>query len=143
MSSNASNASNADKVRAIYAAFGRGDIPAMLEHFAEDIVWEYGRPPSEVPWLLDRRGRAGAAAFFTALQALELHHFNLEAVLEGPTLVVAIVDIEATVKATGRRIEEQGEAHLWRFDDQGKVARFRHVLDTAQHERAWRAGGAG
>jgi ketosteroid isomerase-like protein len=63
----------------------------------------------------------------------------VEAVLGDTALVAAVVDVEATVKATGRRIKEQGEVHLWRFDDRGKVARFRHVLDTAQHERAWRA----
>jgi ketosteroid isomerase-like protein len=31
---------NADIVRGIYDAFGRGDIPAILETLSEDVAWE-------------------------------------------------------------------------------------------------------
>ena len=32
--------SNLATVRGIYAAFGRGDIPAILDALAEDVEWE-------------------------------------------------------------------------------------------------------
>jgi len=32
-----------------YAAFGRGDVPAILEHLAPDVEWEYDASPTEVP----------------------------------------------------------------------------------------------
>lgn len=35
-----------ETVRQIYAAFGRGDVPAILACLAEDVDWEYGQPPN-------------------------------------------------------------------------------------------------
>jgi hypothetical protein len=32
--------SNAATVQGIYEAFGRGDIPAILDHLSEDVVWD-------------------------------------------------------------------------------------------------------
>jgi ketosteroid isomerase-like protein len=48
-------------------------------------------------------------------------------------------DVELTVKATGRRIVEEDEVHIWRFDAQGRIRRFAHKVDTHQH---WRACGS-
>ena len=135
----AAPASNADRIRGVYAAFSRGDVPAILEVLAEDVDWEYGRPaPSEVPWLRSGRGRAHAAAFFQSLQALEFERFEVKEILEAPGLVVALVDLQFVVRANGRRLTESDEIHVWRFDDQGRCVRFRHGVDTAAHERAWR-----
>jgi hypothetical protein len=53
-------------------------------------------------------------------------------------LVVALIEAEAVVKKTGRRIVESPEVHLWHFDAQGRVVRFRHAVDTHQHVTAWR-----
>lgn len=36
--------------RQIDAAFGRGDVPAILDHQAEDVGREYGAFPNPVPW---------------------------------------------------------------------------------------------
>jgi uncharacterized protein len=126
------------RLQAMYAAFGRGDIPGLLENLSEDVEWEYGIAPIDVPWLQPRRGRAGAAQFFQALQAAELHRFEVHAILEGPGVAVAIIDLDATVKATGRRITERHEAHVAHFDAHGLIARFRHCADTAQHLAAYR-----
>lgn len=130
--------SNVRSVEAIYAAFGRGDVPAILEHLADDVDWEYGQAENSVPWLQRRRGRAAVAQFFAALSALDFHKFVPKALIEGPGLVVALVDVEATVKQTGLRIAEEDETHIWRFDDRGRVVRFRHAADTAQHVAAFR-----
>ena len=37
---------------------------------------------------------------------------------------------------SGKRFSEVDEAHLWHFDDRGRVARFRHCADTLQQHRA-------
>jgi ketosteroid isomerase-like protein len=50
-----------DNVQNIYAAFGRGDIPAILERLAPDVEWEYGVESTNVPWLQPRCGRAEVA----------------------------------------------------------------------------------
>lgn len=125
--------SHAATVQSIYAAFGRGDVPAILEHLAEDVDWEYAGAVAEVPYLQRRRGRAAVAGFFQALGGLEFVRFVPKELVAGPGVVVAIVDIEAIVKGTGKRIAEDDELHLWRFDDRGRVVRFRHGVDTHAH----------
>lgn len=124
-------------VREIYEAFGRGDVPAILERLDEDVEWEYGAA-SEVPWLQPRHGRSGAGEFFASLGALDIQCFAVKAILEGDGLIVALIDIEATVKATGKRFAEEDEVHIWYLNESGKVVRFRHRVDTHQHYQAWR-----
>jgi ketosteroid isomerase-like protein len=130
---------NAETVQTIYAAFGRGDVPAILEVLAEDIDWEYAGASSDVPWLQPGRGRAAAVRFFEALAAhVEFKSFTVNDVLEGPNLVVGLVSVEAVVTGTGRTFREIDEAHIWRFDERGRVARFRHAADTHGHVVAWK-----
>jgi ketosteroid isomerase-like protein len=130
--------SNLQTAQEIYQAFGSGDIPAILSKLSESVDWEYGAGSSDVPWLQRRRGHEGAAAFFSSLGAIEIHRFVPKTFLEGERIVVVLVDIEFTVKATGKRVVEEDEVHIWHFDDQGKVARFRHRVDTQQHALAYR-----
>jgi ketosteroid isomerase-like protein len=133
---------NTETVQQIYTAFGRGDIRAILERLADDVEWEYGVNATEVPWLQPRHGRAAVAGFFQSLAALEFHRFEPKTFLESGSVVVVLIDLEATVKATGQRIVEEDEAHIWHFDARGQVCRFRHRVDTHQHRAAWRGDGA-
>jgi hypothetical protein len=127
-----------ETIQGVYAAFGRGDIPTILEVLAEDVVWEYGWDEHEVPWLKPRTGKAGVAAFFqTAAAELEFGRFEVTHLVGDERLVVAVIDHEAKVRATGKLLRERGEAHLWHFDARGKVNRFRHGADTLQHLRAF------
>ena len=130
---------NVERVQGIYAAFGRGDIPAILEHLADDVEWEYGVDSTDVPWLQPRRGRAEVVKFFESLAVMEISKFVPKHVLSQGDLVVALVDLEAKVKATGQRVVEEDEVHIWYFDDHGRVRRFRHRVDTHMHWKALRA----
>jgi len=47
-----------------------------------------------------------------------------------------LIELEFVVRATGLRVVEEDEVHIFHFDDSGKVRRFRHRLDTY---RAWLA----
>jgi hypothetical protein len=94
--------------------------------------------PHEVPWLQPRRGRQEAGKFFESLAAIEIHNFVPKAILEGENVVVALVDITFTVKKNGKKVVEQDAPHVWRFNDAGKVVRFRHCADTNQHVQAYR-----
>ena len=129
--------SNADRIRAIYAAFGAGNVPAILEHVSEAVEWEYSNPGAgSVPWLQPRRGRQGAAAFFASLGALEFRKFNPHTIVAGENVVLALVDVEFVVKATGRVIREENEIHVFHCDERGQVIRMRHGVDTAAHVAA-------
>lgn len=130
---------NLAKVQAIYAAFGRGDVPAILEALSPEVEWEYGGT-SEVPWLQPRRGREGAGAFFRVLMELtEVRGFNVKQIVAGQEgLVIALVDAEIHVKPTGKSAREVDEIHLWWLDGTGRVTRFRHRCDTLAHATAYR-----
>lgn len=128
--------SNLTATRAIYAAFGRGDVATIPSHLDEPVDWEYGAGVTPVPWLQHRHGRDGAAEFFASLQALSISKFVPKALLEGDGFVVALVDLECQVTATGKPIVEEDEVHIWYFNAAGKVSRFRHRVDTHQHVRA-------
>lgn len=128
-----------ETVQAIYAAFGRGDVPAILEVLADDVDWEYAGASTEVPWLQRRKGRAAVAGFFEAVGAnLDFKLFTVNDVLEGSNVVVGLITFEATVKGTGATLREIDEVHVWRFDERGRVARFRHAADSHAHLRAWK-----
>ncbi|MCC7010108.1 MAG: nuclear transport factor 2 family protein [Acidobacteria bacterium] len=129
--------SHAETVKAIYQAFGQGDVPAILERLAEDVEWEYGAGESAPPWLTLRRGRSSIVGFFESLGALDIHRFEPKRFLEDGPLVVAVLDFECTVRQTGRRIVEEDQIHLWHFDSAGRVARFRHRTDTHQQWAAY------
>jgi ketosteroid isomerase-like protein len=121
----------------MYEAFGRGDLPTILSKLSESVEWEYGAGPTNVPWLQRRQGRDGAAAFFASLDEMEIHTFAPKAFLETEGVVVVFLDVEFTVKATGKRVVEEDEIHVWRFNAEGKVSRFRHGVDTRQHQLAY------
>lgn len=121
----------------MYAAFGRGDIPAILNQLSESVTWDDDSSVTDVPWLQPRRGRAQVADFFTALGGLEIELFQPTAFLEQGNIVVALIDIKAKVKATGRPFVQSDETHIWRFDAHGRVVSFRHRVDTHQQVLAW------
>lgn len=129
---------NIETVQEIYAAFGRGDVPAILDHLAEDVEWDYAVGKVDVPWLRPRRGRAEVPGFFHALGALEFTRFEPKTFLEGGDVVVVLLDVGITVRETGQRLAEEDEVHIWRFDPRGRVTRFTHKLDTHAHRTALR-----
>jgi ketosteroid isomerase-like protein len=119
-------------VEAIYAAFGRGDMETILGALSEHVEWEHDAVDHGIPWLTPRQGRAEVAGFFEALRALEIRRFEPKRILAESNVVVAVIHVGITVRATGRAINDV-ELHLWTFDAQGKVVRFRHIVDTHQH----------
>lgn len=122
-------------VQAIYAAFGRGDVPAFLAHLDEDVDWEHdwGSPPLSI--YTPRRGRAEVAKFFAALHAIEITRFEPINLLAGGNQVAAVIRLGLTVKATGQAVTDL-EMHLWTFGTDGKVTGLRHICDTHQLARA-------
>ncbi len=125
----------------IYAAFQRGDIPAILDRLDDNVQWEswagnYAQQAA-VPWLLPRTGKAGAAEFFSVVATMRFHEFRVLSVMRGDRQAAGEVSIDVEL-ANGTRIRDE-EMHLFTFNDAGKVVRFRHYLDTAKHIEAARA----
>jgi ketosteroid isomerase-like protein len=130
----------------VYEAFGRGDVPAILDVVAEDAAWEHWddntAQTAGVPWYDARTGPAGAAEFFDSLSMMEIHDFQVQNLMEGGNQITATIKLEFTVKATGERVKDE-EIHLWSFDDAGKISGMRHYADTAKHIKAAKGSLAG
>jgi len=134
-------AANLAVISDIYAAFGRGDIPTILDRIAPECRWESwadnrgqraGLPTSQL-----RIGPAGVAEFFVAMNQIEMHDFQLLDTLSNEHQAAAEVEIEYTTPA-GQRMRDQ-ELHLWTLDEQQRVIRMRHYVDTAKHIAAFGA----
>jgi ketosteroid isomerase-like protein len=141
MTTSRTTTDNAATVADIYAALGRGDVPAILETLAPDVAWEQWSEPTfaqraAVPHLMARTGRAGVAEFFTLLSSYTVLEFDVLDVIGTGRQVVAEVRASFALPGGGRFADE--ELHLWTFDDDGRVTRLRHYVDTAKHIAAAR-----
>jgi len=96
--------SNIARVREIYTAFASGDVPTILSHLREDVIWEYDKQDAGIPWLVPRHGRNEVPKFFQALGGLDLRKFQPKTLLESGNIVVALNDIVFVVKATGKEV---------------------------------------
>jgi ketosteroid isomerase-like protein len=130
--------SNVQTVQEIYAAFGRGDVPAILSMLADAVEWD-SDSAGDVPFAVPRRGRDAVGGFFEALGAAEFTKFEPTAMLESGNTVVALLDVDFTVKATGKQVKQLDEVHIWRFGPDGKVVSFRHRVDTHAQYLAFNA----
>lgn len=121
----------------LYAAFGRGDLPAVLDTLAEEVSWDadwadnYAQRGGGLDHFRPRHGPAGAADFFATLADYTFHDLQVQAIIASDQYVVAQVDIDVSTPAGGRLRDE--ELHLWTFDPTGKIVALRHYLDTAKH----------
>lgn len=129
---------NLETVRSIYAAFGKGDVPAILELLSDDVAWDADHTHTgDIPWLRPGHGKAHVVEFFQTLGAgAEFHAFEPIAILGNDLWVTTILRVEFTVRATGKRVVEPSEVHIFGFGPDGKVSSFRHSVDTRQHAEA-------
>jgi ketosteroid isomerase-like protein len=127
--------SNADIVRAIYVAFGKGDIPNVLGAMAPDIVWHEAE---NLPYA-DRNPYVGPNAILEGVFArigAEWESFAVkpEEIIESGDRVIMLGRYGGACKATGKSIDLQ-VAHVWRLKD-GKATHFQQYADTLQMARA-------
>lgn len=115
-------------VQTMYAAFGRGDVPGILAHVADDVSWEF-EAPAIISWGGIRDGKDETMGFFSGIAAehgdprLEMTDF-----LESGDTVAVFGRYQATIKATGVRVDTP-VAHLWKFRD-GKVTRYVNIVNS-------------
>lgn len=124
------NVSNAETVQAIYEAFGRGDVPTILDKLDDAVAWETTVPMPDVPWLQARRGKANIVGFFESLAPLKITRFEPHTIFDGGEKVFVLINFEATARGKGYSFPNNG--HLWQFNAAGKVIKYDHVTDTAQ-----------
>ena len=120
---------NVRAVQAMFAAFGRGDIPAVLDALTDDVEWRLAGP-TEVTYAGTRRGRDQVAEFFKVLgQASEFEVFEPQEYIAQGDKVVVLGHERQRVRATGQ-VAENDWAMVFTLRD-GKIAKFRNYEDTA------------
>lgn len=117
-----------ERVQAIYAAFGRGDVDTILSYLSDDVAWDQDAPGYGLAMFEPRSGKAQVPGFFQALQEVEFLQFEPLNFLTGGNQVAVPVRVAVKVKATGK-VAEALEIHLFTFGEDGKVARFFHCID--------------
>lgn len=126
--------SNSDTVKAIYAAFGRGDIQFIIDQLADDVEWDQWKDNyaqrADVAHLRYRKGRESIWEFFKEVEKMGITRLDVLSVMEGDGHVAADIYYESP-KAN------EEEIHLWGFNDEGKVTRYRHYGDTAKQIAAY------
>jgi uncharacterized protein len=122
-------------IRALYDAFARGDIAAVLGAFAPDIVWN----EAEGFVYADRNPYVGPQAVLEGVfmrLGTEWDGFNAmpEEIIGSGDSVIARGRYRGTFKTTGVAVNAQF-VHAWKLRD-GKVAGFQQYTDTAQFRDA-------
>jgi ketosteroid isomerase-like protein len=127
--------SNIGTVKQIYEAFGSGNIPAIIDKLDPNVEWDVSIPTTGVPWLQPRRGAANVPAFFESLSPLSFQRFEPHTFFEDDKQVFALIALDVTHVASGKKYNFPHEGHLWSFNDAGKIVKYQHVTDTALHQR--------
>lgn len=127
--------SNAEPVRALYAAFARGDMPAALATMATDIVWNEA---DNYPYA-DRNPYVGPEAVLHGVFArigADWEGFAAisDEIIEGGHTIVSLGHYSGIYKATGKPMRAQF-VHVFRVKN-GKIAAFQQYADTLGTARA-------
>jgi ketosteroid isomerase-like protein len=125
-----------DSVGRLYAAYGRGDIDAVLDEVADDVDWAAEAASTTLPWYGPHIGKAGVRRFFEELVSnLDISDFEIVGMTSNATDVVSTVHWTFTVKATGKSATMYMQ-HWWRFAD-GRIFFFRGSEDSEQSVAAF------
>jgi ketosteroid isomerase-like protein len=130
---------NTQIVKDAYAAFARGDIPAILAMLDPSIEWT-AVAGAEVPTAGTRRGPTGVAQFFEDLAgAVAFERFEPREFIAQGDKVVALGYYSARAKPTGQPFASEWVMVFTVRN--GKVTRFVEYADSLNITRAFAAAG--
>lgn len=128
---------NIKTIAEVYAAFGRGNVAAILDAVTDDVDWAAEAASSAAPWYGVRHGRDAVAAFFSDFgSTMEVEEFTPVSFAANDTDVLTVVRFRARSRSTGKTAEMDLH-HYFKFRD-GKIAYYRGTEDTAQTEAVLR-----
>ena len=132
-----SEALNTQLVKDAYAAFGRGDVNAILAVVDDNVEWEGGKGAEGVaPQAGLRRGKPAVGEFFQQIgSTLDFQEFEPKEFVAQGDAVVAVGSYKATVKTTKRQTASDWTM-IFNFRN-GKIVRFREFTDSAAVIRAY------
>ena len=124
---------NVEVAKRTYEAFGRGDVPAVLENFDPAVEWHAAEG---LPWGGQHDGPQAVAenVFGAVMAAVDGFALDVDRFLDSGDYVVALGRYSGTGKQSGKPLDA-AFAHVWELDD-GKLKRFLHYTDTARFNEA-------
>jgi uncharacterized protein len=129
---------NIKTIAAVYEAFGRGDVAAILDAVTDDVDWAAEAVSSAAPWYGVRQGKNAVAAFFSDFgSTMEVEEFTPVSFAANDTDVLTVVRFRARSRGTGQTAQ-MNLHHYFKLRD-GKIAYYRGSEDTAQTETVLRA----
>ncbi|OWY21766.1 nuclear transport factor 2 family protein [Sphingobacteriales bacterium UPWRP_1] len=128
---------NAQTVMNNYAAFGKGDIAAILATLAPDCEWTHPGNPAIVPFAGTFRGadEIGKEFFGAIPSAIQITEFSPSLAGEDGNTVITSVFIKGKAVSTGKEYENTAEMR-WTFNSAGMVTKYNVIVDTAALEAA-------
>lgn len=137
MEDDMSNA-NIKIVQDCYAAFGRGDVPAILAVLTDDVSFGMVGRPEDVPMAGIHQGKAGAAEFFRCLkETQEITRFSPSDFAANDSNVYVGGSVAWIMNRNGVAGENDW-VHVFTFRD-GKICAFRGHEDTGLLAAAYHA----
>lgn len=127
---------NTQIIQNIYAAFGQGNIPAILNALASEVEWIH-TDAEGVPFGGTYRGTQAVGSFFQKLvESQDTLGFDAREFVAQGDVVVAFGSIKGRSKATGKGYETDW-VMKWHLQN-GKVTKFHHFFDSAIVAEAFR-----
>ena len=118
-----------ETIQNMYAAFGRGDVPALLELVSDDIEWTF-HGSIGLPYMGTVRGKPAVARWFGQVAEVDgIQAFEPREFLAGPDHVT-VLGWERTQALPRGRVFESDWIHVFSLRG-GKVTRFIGSYDTA------------
>lgn len=125
-------------VQALFAAFGRGDLPGMLALISDDVDWAGDKLDADTPTHVHRRGKAEVPKFFEAVaKEQDFARFEPQRFLCDGNDVAVLVREEFTFRRSGRKVDFNA-VHYFTLDGSGRISRYRSYYDTARYAAAFR-----
>lgn len=118
---------NADTVRTIYEAFGKGDVPTVLGAMDDKIDWQ---EPVSLPYENQVGPQAVAEnTFGRVITDFQDFAVTPSEIIDGGDVVCSIGVYTGKGATTGINLDADF-VHVWRFGADGKVSGFRTYTDT-------------
>ena len=132
MSTTLNKTSCADRIRTIYDAFAKGDVPTVLGSFHKDIVWNEAENfiyadgnPYKGPDAILNGVFMRLATEWDNFKLVDINYYNVEG-----NRALAIGRYQGKYKATGKDLNAQF-VHFWKFKDDSIIG-FQQYTDTRQ-----------
>ncbi len=113
----------------VFARFGAGDVPGIVEMLDPEILIEFYGPPV-IPYAGTYHGPDDARSFFeTVLTSVDIHQFEPQQFFGDGSMVAVTGELHLTARSTGKDIQSSF-AHIITVRDD-KWLRFRDFMNTA------------